>query len=98
MNTEQNKYVCKHNIISSSHTYVTIHYSKYNNVRGAHAMIIVLRRHIGIVVVSLFLLIAGIFLGRYGIPAAQTVSNLVSTRRVPIYKVDTDEKKIAFSF
>lgn len=61
-------------------------------------MIIVLRRHIGIVVVSLFLLIAGIFLGRYGIPAAQTVSNLVSTRRVPIYKVDTDEKKIAFSF
>lgn len=61
-------------------------------------MIIYLQRRLTLSVAALLLVLFGIVLGRYGGPAVRTVTAVVSGRLVPIYKVDTAEKKIALSF
>lgn len=60
-------------------------------------MIILFRRPWSWVTMAVAMLIFGAFIGRYGGHAVQTVTSMVASRLVPIYKVETPEKRIAIS-
>ncbi|HHW11008.1 MAG TPA: polysaccharide deacetylase family protein [Firmicutes bacterium] len=61
-------------------------------------MVIYLRREAALPLVLLLLGLIILGLATAGRPAVQTVSSMLAERLVPIYKVDTPKKQIAFSF
>lgn len=61
-------------------------------------MIILLKRPLTLGLLAVLLVLAGAVAGRFADRAVATLGRLAANRRVPIYKVETAERKIALSF